>query len=416
MELGTTASEKTLHIQMLGSFTLCYGEKSLSGDKGKSKQVWNLLEYLLIYRKKEISPEKLMDALWEDEVDNPANALKNLVYRLRAMLKENLGIEKQEYIIFNHGTYAWNNAAPFTLDIDKFEAAWKIAQQPELVIAEKCQHYLEVVSLYKGDFLTHSSYKEWVIPLAVYYQSIYMECVEALSMLLLQQEDYNKCIEICLNAIAIDPLIEKNHELLILALLGAKSNNKALIQYDYVTELFYKEVGVKPSDAITRLYEIIVNKDHNGEKNIELVQTDLREEGQEVGAVCCDYEAFKLVYRINARAAIRSGKSVFIALLSFSKPNGIDFKAKELSETMEKIKEIIKLALRKDDLLSRFSRTQYVVLLSNINFENTEVVLNKLLVKISKACSSKKIMVTGHVQPLEPIELKQTNQQYFGGA
>ena len=391
MELKKTAKAKILKIEMLGSFTLCYSEKSLSGDKGKSKQVWNLLEYLLIHRKKEVSSEKLIDALWDKEVDNPANALKNLVYRLRAMLRDNLGIEDAEYISFNHGSYNWNNTAPFTLDIDQFENAWRIAQQPELTTLEKCKHYLEVVTLYKGDFLSHSSYKEWVIPLAVYYQNIYMECVEVLCKLLIEKADYNKCIEICLDAIVVDPLIEKNHELLILALLGSKNNSKALVQYNYVTELFYKEVGVKPSEAITSLYQQIINKDHTGAKNIGLVQTDLREEGEKVGAVYCDYEAFKLIYQINARAAIRSGKSVFIALLSFSKPDGADFQAKELSEAMEIIKETIKLSLRKDDLLARFSRIQYVVLLSNINYENTEVVLKKLLKKINKACFSKKL-------------------------
>lgn len=405
METLDNSQQKILNIKMLGDFTLIYGDMALSGDKGRSKQVWNLLEYLLIHRNKEISPDKLMDALWEEEVDNPANALKNLVYRLRSMLNESLSIDKVDYVIFKHGTYAWNSGTPCVIDIDLFEAAYRIAQKSDTPEEQKLNKYLEAVSLYKGDFLTHSSYKEWVIPLAVYYQRIYMECVSALCELLFKKQDYSKVEEICLNAISIDPLIEKNHELLIMALIASNSNNKALIHYDYVTELFYKEVGVKPSENITRLYKIIVNKEHTVEKNIDIVKSDLREVEQNMGAVYCDYEAFKLVYRINARAAVRSGKSVYIALLSFSRVDGAEFISKELTDSMEKIKSVITASLRKDDLITRFSRTQYLILLSNINFENTEAVINKLVHKINKAFTHKHLTVTGHLQPLEPVEL-----------
>ena len=404
MKTTTDDQKYILNIKMLGDFTLTYADQTLSGDKGRSKQVWNLLEYLLIHRNKEISPDKLMDALWEEDVDNPANALKNLVYRLRSMLNESLSLSKDDYIIFKHGTYAWNVNIPYTIDIDRFEAAYRLAQKSDTTESEKVDKYLEAVALYNGDFLTHSAYKEWVVPLTVYYQRIYMECVAAVSELLFKRQEFSKVEEICLNAISVDPLIEKNHELLIMALIASNSNNKALIHYDYVTELFYKEVGVKPSESITRLYKIIVNKEHSVEKNIEIVKSDLREIEQGIGAVYCDYEAFKLVYRINARAALRSGKSVYIALLSLSKQNKTEFLPKELSDSMDRIKSLIISSLRKDDLISRFSRTQYLILLSNINFENTEVVLNKLVQKINKACMPKQLLVTGHLQPLEPIE------------
>ncbi len=417
MDKAENGQDKVLKIQMLGDFTLEYGDRILSGDKGRSKQVWNLLEYMLIHRNKEISPDKLMDALWEEDVDNPANALKNLVYRLRSMLMETLGIAKEDYIVFKHGTYAWNTSASYLIDIDEFESTWKSARKPDIDAEAQLEKYVEVVNLYKGDFLTHSSYKEWVVPLSIYYQRIYMECVAALCEQLFMKQDFNKVEEICLSAIAIDPLIEKNHELLIMALIASNKTNNALTHYDFVTDLFYKEVGVKPSEAITRLYKIIVNKEHTVEKNIDIVKSDLREVELNTGAVYCDYEAFKLVYRINARAAVRSGKSVYIALLSFNKHNGSDFQARELSDSMEKIKTVIMNSLRKDDLISRFSRTQYLVLLSNINFENTELVLNKLVQKINKACINKHLMVTGHLQPLEPIELVgMTDRAQHGGA
>ncbi len=403
-------AEKVLRVKMLGDFVLEYGDQYLSGHKGRSKQVWNLLEYLLIHRSKEISPEKLMDALWEEDVENPANALKNLVYRLRSMLAETLLLPRDDYVIFKHGTYAWNNSLPMTLDIEQFESAWKRAQNPELDSDARISSYLEAISLYKGDFLTHSAYKEWVVPLTVYYQRIYMECVASACNLLFEKREFKKVEDLCLNAIEIDPLIEKNHEFLIMALIESNNNHKALTHYEYVTDLFYREVGVKPSEAITRLYKVIVNKDHTIEKNIEIVKTDLREAESITGAVYCDYEVFKLIYRLYARAASRSGKSVFIALLTIGKQGGAEFNPRELNEFMDRMKGIIISALRKDDVVTRFSRTQFLLLLSNINYENTELVLVKLLERINRSFAYKKISVTADRQPLEPVELSTLQQ------
>ena len=406
-----SGNNKILKIVMLGDFVLQYGDLVSSGYKGRSKQVWNLLEYLLIYRNKEISPDKLMDALWEENVDNPSNALKNLVYRLRTMLSDTLSLPCDDFIVFKHGTYAWNKSIPYTLDIDQFESTWKQAQIAELDSDERINKYLEVLALYKGDFLTHSSYKEWVVPLTVYYQRIYMECVSLVCQLLFEKRELQLIEELCLKAIEIDPLIEKNHENLIMSLIESNNSHKALAHYEYVTDLFYREVGVKPSEAITRLYKVIVNKAHTIEKKIDIVKSDLREEESKNGAVYCDYEVFKLIYRLDARAASRSGKSIFIALLNVTKQNDGDFIQKELNKSMDKMKDIIVSALRKDDVLSRFSRTQFLLLLSNINFENTEVVLKKLIDRINRSFAYKEIVVTADLQPLEPVELMAINQK-----
>ena len=50
-----------------------------------------LLIYLLIHREHPVSVRELSEALWrEDEIENPAGALKNLMYRLRTIMKKNI--------------------------------------------------------------------------------------------------------------------------------------------------------------------------------------------------------------------------------------------------------------------------------------------------------------------------------------
>ena len=115
-----------LEIQMLGDFSLKLRDNVLSGDKVRGKQIWNLLEYIMVNRHKEISMDGLIQALWrDDEIDDPANALKNLAYRLRGTLKKSLDLSEGECIVYKHGAYVWNQDLPCSIDVDRMEEAYK---------------------------------------------------------------------------------------------------------------------------------------------------------------------------------------------------------------------------------------------------------------------------------------------------
>ena len=43
-----------LAVRMFGEFSIRYGERELTGNLGRSKKVWSLIEYLLAHRGKEI--------------------------------------------------------------------------------------------------------------------------------------------------------------------------------------------------------------------------------------------------------------------------------------------------------------------------------------------------------------------------
>ena len=73
---------------MLGEFSITMNGHQLTNLKGRTKRVWMLIEYLLANRHKDISIQKLSEILWEeDKCSDPLNALKNLVYRARQLLK-----------------------------------------------------------------------------------------------------------------------------------------------------------------------------------------------------------------------------------------------------------------------------------------------------------------------------------------
>ncbi|QOX63384.1 transcriptional regulator [Anoxybacterium hadale] len=397
-----------LEIQMLGDFCLRYGDQILSGDRIRGKQVWSLLEYIMVNRHNEISMDGQIQVLWEDdEVDDPANALKNLAYRLRVALRNSLGLKDMDTIVFKHGAYAWNKSFLCIVDADLLEESYKALQQNSLDLVTQKMHLEKIIRLYKGGFMPQSAYKEWILPQAVYYQRIYMEAVQRYSTILLDEGDCSAVEELCRRAISIDPFVETNHALLIQALIQSKNHGKAIEHYNYVNKLYYDELGVRPSDQITKLYHMAVDKGDASAQDISMIKDDLKEVADINGAIYCNYEEFKMIYQLEARASLRSGKSIFIALLTVTGKDRKSLPKNNLDTTFEKLKNSIVYALRKDDVVARYGRTQFLLMLSNLTYENSNMVLDRLVKKINCSGIDDAVEVYGQLQTLEPIELEE---------
>jgi PleD family two-component response regulator len=114
-----------------------------------------------------------------------------------------------------------------------------------------------------------------------------------------------------------------------------------------------------------------------------------------------------MIYQLEARAALRSGKSIFIALLTVTGKNKKELSKSHFESTFEKIKNAIVSSLRKDDIVTRYGRTQFLLMLSNLTYENSNMVLNRLVKKINDSGISDSIEVSGQLQSLDPIELEE---------
>lgn len=402
-----------IRIQMLGDFVLRYQEQSLSGENVRAKQVWTLLEYILANRNKEISMDKLCNVLWgDDAIEDPANALKNLAYRLRTILKKTLVLPDNNTIIFKHGAYIWNPQVHCIIDADQFEDYCQkgLTEQDNISEQQRLNHLRKALSVYKGGFLPQSAYKDWVVPLSIYYQRLYMSVVEKCCNILLQQHQYKEVEEISTNAIAIDPFTESNHALLIKALVASNNQKKAKQHYQSVREMFRDELGVEPSELITKLYENVINSHIAFEKDIAVVKKDLKEAIHATSALCCSYEMFKMIYRLQARTILRTKQTVCIMLLSAETIDALP--DKEWENFMEKTKLLMAAALRKNDVVCRYGKTQFLVMLSEITYENTIKVLRRIVDKIncSEQLQAYHITINGQATNLDPVEIEQNDK------
>ncbi len=80
--------ETIIYVNMLGGFSVTIGDKIIVDQNNQAKKPWSLLEYLITFRGRDIPVDELIDLFWKDEAsNNPAGALKTLMFRVRKLLE-----------------------------------------------------------------------------------------------------------------------------------------------------------------------------------------------------------------------------------------------------------------------------------------------------------------------------------------
>ncbi len=376
-----------LQAKLFGRFEFRAGEKVLNDDNIRSEMLTKLFSYCLCHRQRPIGAQEFVDILWEeDESDNPLGALKNLMYRLRALMKKVLG--EGDFILTSRGAYMWNPDLTVKLDIEEFAGLCKKADEPSLAKEEKQRILLEACKLYAGPFLPKLSTEQWVVPLVTYYHSMYLTCVKELTILLDEAKEYDIMAEVCSAAIDMDPLDEKLHYFLIKALIGQGKQGLALEHYTAATAMLYENLGVSPSDELRALYRDIVKLKHVQEMDISVIQEDLAEAIQPKGAFFCDYGIFREVYRLEYRRMERMGMSVYVSLITLTLPSSMendrDKSVRLISSAMRQMRLALADTLRVGDVVSQYSASQYIALLPTCTYENANAVMQRVVSRYYK--------------------------------
>lgn len=400
----TVSNDQVIHITMLGKFQITVGDITITNAGSRTHQIWNLLEYLIAFRNKTISQEELIEALWPDGMSNsPVNALKNLVYRTKQMFAAQNIHFSRDLIVFNRGTYKWNNHINCTVDTEEFEQLYRKSTEILISPSEKIEACRRAIMLYTGSFLPDSSYETWVVPLVGYYRAIYFKCVRLCVELLEKAGRYEEVCNICEKAVVIDPYEEVPHKYLILALARQNNHPAALAHYNYVADLFYRELGVKPSEDMRGLYREIVKSINSVETDLNVIKEDLGERSKIAGAFYCDYEVFKNLYRVEVRTSSRKKQEIFIGLLTLTdKKDGIP-PLQILNSAMEELLESVRESLRKGDIVSRFSATQYVLMFPSISLEVGTSVMERVCESFQKSGSAHSLKIHSEIRPLDTI-------------
>lgn len=389
-----------INISVLGRFSLEHNGNIISDDLNRSRKMWNLLAFIIINRKTSITQSKFIDTLYPNDNDNPINALKTQLFRTREMLKPLNIDDKDGCILSQRGAYSWNPHIECVVDADIFEQLIKEADSNSLPINTRISKYKEALSLYKGYFIPKLSGEAWTIPISAKYHSLYIEAVKSLCRLLDDENEFDTIINIMNKAISIDDLEDSFHCILINAYIKCDRYKDALTHYDSATSLLYKNLGVAPSDELRSLYNLIMDTQKSLETDLAIIQENLMEEALEDGAFVCEYGYFVKNYQLTKRRLERLGLSTYLCLITLQTNNGETPELNKLDNYMQKLLTILTMSLRNGDVVSRYSVAQYIMMLPCLNFENAEMVMNRILANYKKRFRGDKVMIAYKIKEI----------------
>jgi len=368
---------EALQVQMLGEFVVSTQSARISDRDNRSRKMWVLLAYLLYHRRRTVTQDELIRLLWNEaeEGKNPAGALKVVLHRIRAMLDKLWPEAGRQLILYQKGGYSWNPEACVTVDIDQFDRLCRTVDSEN----EQCSHEYKALLLYKGDFLNRLSSEPWVIPIAAYYRNCYMRCLLELLPEMLMQERYEEAAQLCRAAIAAEPYDESIHYYLMKSLLSKGDYRGAAQIYEQFKERLYSDFGLEPNEEIRELYHEAVKTDNGHAIPIEILMKQLKEKDEKAGALICEYDFFRVLYRALERSMVRSGIVAHVALFSVEGGSGESLSRRKLQSAMNMLEEQIRLSLRRGDAAAKCSNSQYIVMLPQANYENSCMVCERVI-------------------------------------
>mgnify|MGYP000484144781 FL=1 len=391
----------TLQVQMLGQFTLRYGDRTISDSDDRSRRVWSLLAYMLYNHGRSFAQEELIHLYWSnsEKSADPGNALKSIFHRIRTALDKLQPGLGRLLIRRKAGRYFWNNVMPLSLDIEDFEAHFHAAEaagDDDVRLAE----YQAALALYAGDPLPRMTDEIWTIPIVAYYHSLYTRAAAGAIELLEKQERTAEAVALCRRAIHIEPYQEDLYEHLMRGLLRTGDMKGAMSVYEEMSEQLFAHFGVMPSETLRTLYRQATRTVNDRTLTMDEVCSQLAEPAPHGGAMVCEYDFFKILYRAEARSIARNGHSANICLLSVSDKDGEMLARRSLDPAMNNLQVLVQNNLRRGDVIARCSISQYIILLPQANYENSRMVADRLVSAFYRRYPHSPARLRYTVQPL----------------
>lgn len=174
----------------------------------------------------------------------------------------------------------------------------------------------------------------------------------------------------------------------------------AMSVYEEMSELLLAHFGVMPSETLRTLYRQATRTVNDRTLTMDEVCSQLEEPAPHSGAMVCEYDFFKILYRSEARSIARNGHSANICLLSVSGKDGEMLARRSLDPAMNNLQVLVQNNLRRGDVIARCSISQYIILLPQANYENSRMVADRLVSAFYRRYPHSPARLRYTVQPL----------------
>lgn len=367
---------ETYYVKTFGGLEITNDNVTVNIVELFGKQLVNLLQVLLFHSEKPVQKDELIDILWP-ESKNPSSALKFSIFRLRSELNEIDFFKDKEVIVTTRKGYILNPNLDWNIDFVELQKAYnQINEGAELLDEKEFKIARRIFRLYQGRFYASPSQLHWILQKQEVFRQMYVKTMMRTSCYLYTQKRYDEMMLMNYQAVLIEPFNEGLHYYYMKGLVATRNYREALKYYDELNDIFLSELGTGLSKRFKQLYDIII-ADHAKEENkdMETIIRELSNRDQQNQGFFCSYEIFKYFYELLLKMSVRNEQNYYLIMLQFS-DGTLDYE--KVGVDFDRVKRLVSSCLRSNDLFTRTSETQLLLLVDCQTEENAHLIIQRI--------------------------------------
>lgn len=367
---------ETYYVKTFGGLEITNDNVTVNIVELFGKQLVNLLQVLLFHSEKPVQKDELIDILWP-ESKNPSSALKFSIFRLRSELNEIDFFKDKEVIVTTRKGYILNPNLDWNIDFVELQKAYnQINEGAELLDEKEFKIARKIFRLYQGRFYASPSQLHWILQKQEVFRQMYVKTMMRTSCYLYTQKRYDEMMLMNYQAVLIEPFNEGLHYYYMKGLGATRNYREALKYYDELNDIFLSELGTGLSKRFKQLYDIII-ADHAKEENkdMETIIRELSNRDQQNQGFFCSYEIFKYFYELLLKMSVRNEQNYYLIMLQFS-DGTLDYE--KVGVDFDRVKRLVSSCLRSNDLFTRTSETQLLLLVDCQTEENAHLIIQRI--------------------------------------
>jgi DNA-binding SARP family transcriptional activator len=226
MSVETALPNELVRVRLLNSFTVTYGDISLDLKPGAQR----LVAYLALVQRA-VERRFVAFKLWPDSCEERALAnLRSALWRLRLLPVILVEVTSTHLTL---GRHVWVDTRQ-NLPEEIFAVVPYQASPAELL----------------PDW-----YDDWIVVERERIRQGLLHALEAACTTALDQDRHGDAIDLALRAVAMEPLRESAHRLVIIAHLREGNRHEAQRHYAHLVRMFREELNIEPSISFRNLFD-----------------------------------------------------------------------------------------------------------------------------------------------------------------
>ena len=362
-------------FHLLGPFSVENDGKQINISEKLGKQLSSIFAFMLCNHTQQITKEKLIDTFWQ-ESDNPNNALKYAIYRLRKYLPTVEGME-EEWIVTASNGYQINDALSYSIDIEEFEKYIFEAKEKNDICC-----YQKAIDLYRGNLLSDIE-AEWIDVDRGYYRSMIVQACSTLSSVYLEKKQTKDAVLVAEKGLKFDELDEQLITTYLRALIQEKKYSQAMTYYQYINKKYKEKMGLPLENIAGQKFSAILSaqgmSSYDEKDKVYVRETENTSIG---GPLEVDAKTLNSICLFVMRNVDRIKINGYVLTISIQ-----DTKEKT-KKIMDELSSIFKVSFRRSDVLAKIHENEYALFLNLRKEKDTVIIEKRILSRLSKKYSN----------------------------